>query len=1175
MNSAPTLVSIPAPAFVHLRLHSEFSVNDGIVRIADAVRQAAADGQPALALTDANNLFGLIKFYRAARGKGVKPIAGCDVWITNDADRDKPYRMLLLVRNRSGYLQLCQLLTRAWLTNQYRGRPELRSDWFDEIGVDGLLALSGAQAGEIGVHLTNGNLDGARAAAQRLTAQFPQALYLEVQRYGQAGAEAQIQQTLALAVELQLPVVATHPVQFLQREDFRAHEARVCIADGEILTNPRRHKRFTEEQYFKSQQEMAALFADIPAALANTLEIAKRCNLTLELGKPQLPQFPTPEGVTLDDYLRQLAQEGLEKRLLQLFPHPQDRDSHRAEYEARLKIEADTIISMGFPGYFLIVADFINWGKNNGVPVGPGRGSGAGSLVAYALGITDLDPIRYDLLFERFLNPERVSMPDFDIDFCQDNRDKVIDYVKRRYGKEAVSQIATFGTLGAKAVIRDAGRVLDLPYNYCDSLSKLIPFSPTDPWDLERAMKEEPAFRERVETEEGAGELVALARPLEGLTRNVGMHAGGVLIAPGKLTDFCPLYCAQGTESVVSQYDKDDVEAIGLVKFDFLGLRNLTILDWAVRYVRRFNDDQKEFQLETLPLDDPAVYQLFGDGLTTAVFQSESRSAKDLEKKLKPDNFEDIIALMALNRPGPLGSGMVDDFIARKSEQRKTGVGKDTWYFHPKLKETLQSTYGVIVYQEQVMLVAQLLAGYTLGGADMLRRAMGKKKPEEMAQQREIFTTGAVERGVDKNLATQLFDLMEKFAEYGFNKSHSAAYALIAYQTGWLKAHYPAEFMAATLSSDMDDTDKMKIFVEDAISACKLKVLPPDINLSGYRFEPVRLGDEKRASGIRYGLGAVKGTGEAAVEQIVLARNADGPKGGPFRDIFDFCLRVDKRLVNRRAIEALVRSGAFDKINPDRAVMLATVGKAMDGAEQAQQSASQVSLFGEETGTDTPHEMVSVPAWDERRKLMEEKAALGFYLSGHLFHAYGKEVRRFAKNALSNLRAAREPQMLAGIIAATRTMMTKRGKMIFIVLDDGTAQVEVSVFNELYEQNRHLLKDDSLLILQGKVSEDSYTGGLRVVADKLMDLPAVRAQFAKVLRLSMNGISNAAHLKTLLAPYRVTAEQGACPVVIQFHNTDAQCEVKLGDDWLVRLDDKLLADLGAWLKVENVQLVYG
>ena len=1165
-NSSSTLPS----TFVHLRMHTEFSVLDGMVRVGEAVKAATACGMPALAISDLSNLFGLIKFYGKARSAGLKPIAACDVWVESDRSPDQPARLLLLVQNHKGYLQLCELLSRAFLRNQKRGKATLKFEWFDEVGCDGLIAISGFASSDIGQFLLGGNTARAENSARKFLTYFEGRYYIELQRDGSSQAENLVNLSCQLAAKLQLPVVATHPIQFLKAEDFRAHEARVCIAQGEILSNPRRQRNFTEQQYFKTAEEMAELFADVPSAIRNSIRIAQRCNLTLELGKPKLPAFPTPQGMTLDDYLVHLSKEGLEKRLVHLFPNTEERAKMRPDYEARLKIECDTIIGMGFPGYFLIVQDFINWGKSNGVPVGPGRGSGAGSLVAYALGITDLDPLRYDLLFERFLNPERVSMPDFDIDFCQDNRDRVIDYVKQNYGRDAVSQIATFGTLGAKAVIRDAGRVLDMPYMYCDGLSKLIPQTPADPWDLERAMADEPAFRERVENEDEAREIISVARPLEGLTRNVGMHAGGVLIAPGKLTDFCPLYCADGsTDSVVSQYDKDDVEAVGLVKFDFLGLRNLTILDWAVRWVRENYEDRREFRLEDLPLDDPAVYQLFSDGNTTAVFQSESRSAKDLEKKLKPDNFEDIIALMALNRPGPLGSGMVDDFIARKKETSKTGKGRAEWYFHPKLEGILKSTYGVIVYQEQVMLVAQILAGYSLGGADLLRRAMGKKKPEEMATQREIFTKGATERGVDPAVAKQLFDLMEKFAEYGFNKSHSAAYALIAYHTAWLKAHYPAEFMAASMSSDMDDTDKVKVFVEDGVAMCGLTMLGPDVNASNFRFTAVRLEAEKRASAIRYGLGAIKGTGQAACDAIVAERNANGP----FNSLFDFVKRVDSKQINRRVIEALIRAGAFDSLNPDRARLLASSGQAMEWAAQQAATAAQVSLFGKALGGDAPPVLIDVAAWGEREKLQQEKAALGYYFSGHLFKADEEKVRQFVKLKLKDLSPSRDFVWMAGVIASLRTMMTRRGKMAVVLLDDSTAQVELSIFNEQFEANRSLLKEDSLLVLQGKVSEDSYTGGLRISAENLYSLTSARAHFVSSLRLSMNGQSDAEKLRTLLEPFR-DPEYG-CMVEIEYHNNQATCLAHLSGDWKVRPEEELLLEMQAWLGAKNAKWVFG
>ena len=730
-----------APDFIHLRVHTEYSIADSIVRVDALVDAALLDRQPAVAITDAANLFGWIKFYKAARSKGVKPLLGVDAWLSNDADRDRPFRILLLARDHDGYRSLCELLSRAWLDNEYRGRGELRTEWFDEGLSRGLIMLSGAHSGDVGQALLAGNREAAAELARAWARRFPGAYYLELQRTGAQDAETQTRAAAQLAAGLALPVVATHPVQFVGRDGFSAHEARVCIAEGEILANPRRPKRFTEQQYFKSQAEMRALFADLPSALANSVEIARRCNVQMTLGKAQLPQFPTPEGVTLDDYMRQLAREGLAQRMLKLFPDPGERAAQAEAYARRLDYECDTIVQMGFSGYFLIVADFINWAKANEVPVGPGRGSGAGSLVAFALGITDLDPIPYALLFERFLNPERVSMPDFDIDFCQDNRWKVIEYVRRKYGEQAVSQIATFGTMASKAVIRDVGRVLDMGYNFCDQLSKLIPVVQNKPVSLAKAREAEPMLAEREEREDEVRGLLALAEPLEDLTRNVGMHAGGVLIAPGRLTDFCPLYKAPGTDSVISQYDKDDVEAVGLVKFDFLGLRNLTIIQMAVEYINARHPGL-DLDLSTLSFDDPKAYQVLKEANTIAIFQVESDGMKKLLKKLQPDRFEDIIAVLALYRPGPLGSGMVDDFILRKKGQQRID------YFHPDLKGTLEPTYGVIVYQEQVMQIAQTIGGYTLGGADLLRRAMGKKKAEEMAQQRGIFVDGRAEEGL-------------------------------------------------------------------------------------------------------------------------------------------------------------------------------------------------------------------------------------------------------------------------------------------------------------------------------------------------------------------------------------------------------------------------------------------
>ncbi|MFZ5484473.1 MAG: DNA polymerase III subunit alpha [Pseudomonadota bacterium] len=1144
------------PAFVHLRLHSEYSVQDSILTIDGAVARAAEFEMPALALTDLANLFGLVKFYSAARKKGIKPLIGCDLWLAGRDQPDKPSRLLLLVQCREGYLRLCELLTRAYRLQMHRGRAVVRHEWFEELGTDGLIALSGAHWGEIGQALLNDAWDTARAYALDMARWFPGRFYLEIQRTGRPESETHLTQAVALAGELDLPVVATHPVQFLAPDDFKAHEARVCIAEGYVLGDRRRPKHFYPDDYFKSPAEMAELFADLPEALANSVEIARRCSLVLELGKSKLPLFPTPDGMSLDDYLRQRARAGLATRMASLFPEPEVRTARAAEYHDRLELELATIIQMGFPGYFLIVADFINWAKHNGVPVGPGRGSGAGSLVAYAIGITDLDPLKYALLFERFLNPERVSMPDFDIDFCQDNRYKVIEYVRDKYGADAVSQIATFGTMAARAVVRDVGRVLDLPYNFCDQLSKMIPSAPGKNVTLDQALAEVPELKERYDNEEEVRELFDLARKLEGLTRNVGMHAGGVLIAPGKLTDFCPLYCAEGSDSVVSQLDKDDVEKVGLVKFDFLGLRNLTIIDLAVKYIARL-DPAQQVDLNSLAFDDPAAYDILKKANTTAIFQVESEGMKKLLAKLEPDRFEDIIAVLALYRPGPLGSGMVDDFILRKKGKQAID------YFHPDLKACLSPTYGVIVYQEQVMQISQIIGGYTLGGADLLRRAMGKKKAEEMAKHREIFSKGAEAKGYGAELAMRLFDLMEKFAEYGFNKSHTAAYAVISYQTAWLKAHHAAAFMAATLSSDMDDTDSVRVFIEDA-QKNGLVIAPPDVNQSEYRFYPV---DRKT---IRYGLGAIKGTGEAAIQNILAARDQDGP----FQDLYDFCRRVDRRIVNRRAIEAMARAGAFDSLHENRAAVLNSVGIAMEWAETAQANAVQNSLFGNDP-EEAHLDLAKTPPWSIKERLVQEKAALGFYFSGHPFSAYRDDLVGIVDRSLAQVAPQPRPQWMAGVVMEVRVQNTRRGRMAFVQLDDGGARLDVAVYNELFEATRGQLKEDALLVVFGKASHDDYSGGMRVVAEEIHTLEQARNRFASRLLLNINGQANAASLGQRLGPYVAGAEAAGCPISVVYRTEGQSCEIELGVSWRVRLEDALLEDLRAWLRPENVRVCYG
>ncbi|WP_185182578.1 DNA polymerase III subunit alpha [Mycoavidus sp. B2-EB] len=1184
------------PRFIHLRLHSEYSITDGIVRIDDAVKAAAADGQGALALTDLGNLFGLVKFYQKARSTGVKPIIGCDVWLTNPLDSDKPSRVLLLVCELQGYLNLCELLSQAWLTNQHRGRAQIQMEWLENGLASGLMALSGGLSGDIGQAFAAGNEEAARRFAQRWMRIFPKRFYLEVQRAGLPGEAAYIQQVAALAAELQLPLVATHPVQFMTQDDFTAHEARVCIAAGNLLADPRRARPFTQAQYFRTQAEMVELFADLPSAVANTVEIAQRCNLTLELGKPKLPLFPTPAGLSLDDYLMQEARQGLEQRLEQLFTDVVQRERERPNYCQRLEFECATIIKMGFPGYFLIVADFINWAKQNGVPVGPGRGSGAGSLVAFALGITDLDPLRYKLLFERFLNPERVSMPDFDIDFCQHGRDRVIQYVKSKYGADAVSQIATFGTMAAKAAVRDIGRVLDLGYNFTDGVAKLIPFKPGKHVTIADAIKEEPLLAQRLADEDEVQQLLELAQRVEGLTRNIGMHAGGVLIAPGKLTHFCPLYTqhmplvengAGLTEAqthsgaVVSQYDKDDVEAVGLVKFDFLGLTTLTILDWAERDIRRLDPNRSGWSLAQVPLDDPATFSFLKKANTVAVFQLESRGMQGMLKDAQPDRFEDIIALVALYRPGPMD--LIPSFCARKHGREKVN------YPDPRVKDVLAETYGIMVYQEQVMQMAQIIGGYSLGGADLLRRAMGKKKPEEMAQHRALFREGAAHNGLMGEKADEIFDLMEKFAGYGFNKSHAAAYALLAYQTAWLKAHYPAEFMAANMSLALDDTDKIKILFDDC-QLNQLTVLPPDVNRSVYRFEPAAASAGQPARTIHYGLGAIKGSGQSAIEDVLRARAEK-----PFTDLFDFCLRVDRRIVNRRTIEALIRAGAFDALHPNRAQLLASVSLALGAAEQRCAHELQAGLF-DQTELADGCELVAEPAWSKKRVLQEEKAALGFYLSGHLFDAYRSEISRFVKQKLNNLQEGRE-KLVAGVINSIRTQLTPRGKMFMVMLDDGTAHCEVTVFNELYDANRELFKEDELLIVMGNARYDSFTGGIRLSASAVLDLARARGSFARALRISVNHPVNPRRLHELLQSYKAVSDlssssnprhkpvghahdspkresDGGLPVLIDYCNQALRSEFTLGDGWRVKPSDELLAELKAEAWATSVEVIY-
>ena len=1078
--------------FVHLRLHTEYSVADGTCRIDDVVKRAVEFSQPALAITDIHNLFGAVKFYSASRHSGVQPILGAEVHLTlsDISITAANCKILLLVQSQKGYLNLCELLTRSWIQQDVKShQPSVKWDWLAELS-EGLIFLSGGQLGHIGQNLLLGNEEQAEKICNDLSRLFPNRFYVELQRAGRANEERYIASAVALASRLNLPVVATHPVQFLEAQDYEAHEARVCISQGEILGNSKRLRLFTREQYFKSSEEMKALFADIPSAIINTVNIAKRCHMQLSLGKPQLPEYPTPledgQRIPIDVYFRQVSQAGLSERLNKLFPSAHERLEAQASYEARLEFEIQTILKMGFPGYFLIVSDFINWAKNNGCPVGPGRGSGAGSLVAYSLKITDLDPLRYGLLFERFLNPERVSMPDFDIDFCQTNRDRVIDYVKEKYGRGAVSQIVTFGTMAARAAIRDVGRTLDMSYPFCDGLSKLIPNKPGQHITIALAMEQEPLLAQRYANEDEVKILLNLAQNLEGLTRNVGMHAGGVLIAPGKLTDFCPLYQQSGSPSSVSQFDKDDVEAVGLVKFDFLGLATLTILENAKNLIVKKEGVSSHWSLDDIPLDDAITYKLFSEGRTEAVFQFESRGMQAMLKDAKPSRLEDLIILNALFRPGPMA--LIPSFVARKHGR------EPVVYPHPLVAYVLEETYGIMVYQEQVMQTAQILGGYSLGGADLLRRAMGKKKADEMALHRSVFRQGAEKNSISTDQADAIFDLMEEFAGYGFNKSHAAAYSLLAYQTAWIKVHHTAEFFCANMTVEMGDTDKLKILFDDAVSF-GISFENPNINTGDYVFIP--LGGQK----ISYGLGAVKGTGQLAIAEIVEVRRV----GGNFTSLFDFCTRVDRTKVNKRSVEALIKSGAFDCISGDRSSVLSSVDLAWDYAQSQANNLHQVGLFDAGHGAHSQEPpLKSATPWTIRERLTHEKSALGFHLSGHLFEEYAAELRKFIKTSLQTLTESKDPQWVVGMVKNQRFINTTRGKLYIFELDDMSDVLEISTDENIFNANKDKIQEDQILVAQVKVQSDRRDPTqLRLSLIQSLNLIEARCKFGKYLQCNL------------------------------------------------------------------------
>ncbi|WP_256383705.1 DNA polymerase III subunit alpha [Photobacterium toruni] len=1155
------------PRFIHLRVHSDYSMIDGLAKVKPIVKRATELGMPALALTDFTNLCGLVKFYFAAHDAGIKPIIGADFKVQSQEMGDELFELTILAANNEGYKNLTLLISEAYQRGHVQHQPVIDKEWLIKHR-EGLIILSGGRTGDVGRALLKGNQQLTDACVAFYQTYFPDNYYLELVRTGRIDEDAYLHFAIELAEQYDLPVVATNDVRLLSADQFDAHEIRVAIHDGYTMVDPNRPKFYSDQQYLRSEEEMCELFADIPEALQNSVEIAKRCNVTVHLGEYFLPNFPTGD-MKIEDFLVEKSKQGLEERLEFLFPDPEVRAQRRPEYDERLDIELKVVNQMGFPGYFLIVMEFIQWSKDNDVPVGPGRGSGAGSLVAYALKITDLDPLEFDLLFERFLNPERVSMPDFDIDFCMDKRDLVIDHVAEMYGRNAVSQIITFGTMAAKAVIRDVGRVLGHPYGFVDRISKLIPAEPG--MTLEKAFDAEPQLGQAYEADEEIRDLIDMCRILEGVTRNAGKHAGGVVISPTTITDFSPLYCDAEGNNPVTQFDKNDVETAGLVKFDFLGLRTLTIIDWALGMInpRRAEQGLEPVNIAAIPMADKKSFDMLQRSESTAVFQLESRGMKDLIKRLQPDCFEDMIALVALFRPGPLQSGMVDNFIDRKHGREAVSYPDEKWQ-HESLKEILDPTYGIILYQEQVMQIAQVLAGYTLGGADMLRRAMGKKKPSEMAKQRAVFEQGAIDNGVDGELSMKIFDLVEKFAGYGFNKSHSAAYALVSYQTLWLKAHYPAEFMAAVMTADMDNTDKI-ISLVDECHRMNLKLLPPDVNKGLYRFNV----DDEGA--VVYGIGAVKGVGEGPIENIISAREKDGY----FKDLFDFCARIDTKKVNKRVLEKLIKSGALDRLGPNRAAMLATLDDAIKAASQYHkaQESGQEDLFGvlTEAPEEVEHAYANIAEAPESVWLEGERETLGLYLTGHPINAYIPELKHYTTWRLKDAQQTGRDKVasVAGLVIAARVMTTKRGSRIgLMTLDDRSGRMEVMLFTDALDRYIDLLEKDKIVVVSGQVSFDDFNGGLRMSAREVLDISEAREKHLRGVAISVTeeqiDEQFFSRFSQVLEPHRA----GTVPVHMYYQRSNARAKFTLGTEWRVTPADKLLSDLKMLLGDKQVELEF-
>lgn len=1143
--------------FVHLGIHTEFSITESIVRIPDLIKAAASDEMPALAITDLSNLHAAVKFYNKALAKGIKPIFGSVIRL-NDAN----HKATLLAMTNKGWRGLTEIVSRGFIEGQQLSIPCVQKEWILEQSED-IIVLLGLHS-DVGEMLCSAYPEKAEPLLEQWIEKFGNRVYLALTRTGRPLEESFNQEAVKLAAKYKIGVVAHNDVHFITAEDYEAHEARVCIADGYVLGDDKRPKNYSPEQYFKTSTEMIELFADLPSAIENTLQIAKRCTVSLRLGFHDLPDYPIPEGHTIHSYFEHVSEIGLEERLDVLYPvekRNEDWPEIRKPYDERLAYELGIINKMDFPGYFLIVMDFIQWSKNNGVPVGPGRGSGAGSLVAFSLKITDLDPLRYDLLFERFLNPERVSMPDFDVDFCIAGRDKVIDYVASHYGRDAVSQIATFGTMAAKGAIRDVARVLGKSYGLADRISKMIPTKPLG-LSLEESLEAEPQLKDIVTNPsnpdyDDAAEIWEMALKLEGITRNTGKHAGGVVIAPTKITDYSAVLCEADGSGRVAQFDKDDVEAAGLVKFDFLGLRNLTVIEDAVQNINKRIQSDQPLNISNIILDDPKAYAVFADANTTAVFQFESVGMKKMLKEARPSKFEEIIAFVSLYRPGPMD--LIPDFIHRMH-------GGEFEYLHPLLESVLEPTYGIMVYQEQVMQAAQFCAGYTLGGADLLRRAMGKKKVEEMVKQRATFIEGAAKKDIDEATANHIFDYMEKFAGYGFNKSHAAAYALVAYQTAWLKAHYPSEFMAAVMSSEMQNTDSIVFLIDD----CRingLDVLPPSVNMSFYQFHA------SDAKTIIYGLGAIKGVGEQAMQSVIDSREQDGP----YKDLFDFCHRVDLKKINKRTLEALIRAGALDCLGIERSSLMAQLPEAVQAAEQARSNRETgiMDLFGE------VEEVQRKPAkpvkpWSDEVRLKGEKDTLGLYLTGHPIDVYRPELKSFIPHKINELTPTRRgvTTVFAGLVVDVANFPNR----MVVTLDDGTARIEVSSNHERFQRFKDIIQNEKVVVIEGEIYEregfDRPMGRLT----KAFTLNEIRQKRANSIAVKLNPevISKtlASDIQKILLPFCNVDMCQHIPMQILLDYDYATAELHFGQQWKVAPLDELLSKLRDYFGKESIHIEY-